>query len=118
MTEDILLFRKGHRTSMLSSLICGTWNWFIETTPQRNFKEGRIHPAQMPIRLCLRILSRTPGEPVLDPFAGSGQVCRAAKALGRSYIGIEISENVANRARQFIAGVTPRNYNQNQLELL
>jgi len=117
MTEDIILFRKGGRTPMLSSDISGTWNYFVETTPQTNFKEGRIHPAQMPIKLCLRILSRTPGEPILDPFAGSGQVCRAAKALGRSYIGIELSPIVTERARKFVAGMTPRNYNAKQMDM-
>jgi DNA modification methylase len=105
MSETILLFRKGKRTPMLSDHDAGTThNWFNVATPQSNFTDGRIHPAQMPFRLCRRILARTPGEPVLDPFAGSGQVCRAAKALGRSWVGIELVPTVAERARQFISG--------------
>lgn len=103
MSEYILLFRKGKRTPMLNSNgIATTHNWFVEATPQSNFKEGRIHPAQMPLRLCKKIISRTPGEPILDPFAGSGQVLRAAKALGRAYLGVELVPQVAERASAFI----------------
>ncbi len=105
-TEDILLFRKGKRTPMVNSLDSElqtrTFNWLVETVPQSNFKEGRIHPAQMPIKLCKKIIARTPGTPVLDPFAGSGQVLRAAKAIGRVYLGIELVPQVAERACVFV----------------
>jgi hypothetical protein len=104
MSEQILLFRKGKRTPMLNSdHISTTHNWFVEPVPQSNFNDGRIHPAQMSLRLCKKIISRSPGEPVLDPFTGSGQVLRAAKALGRPYIGIELVPQVAERARSFVA---------------
>lgn len=103
MSEDIILFRKGKRTPMLSNhSIATTHNWFVETVPQSNFKYGRIHPAQMPFKLCRKIISRTPGEPVLDPFAGSGQVLRASKALGRAFVGIELVPQVAERASAFV----------------
>ena len=106
MTEDILLFRKGKRTPMQSGLST-THNWFVETVPQSNFKEGRDHPAQWPLNLPLRILSRTPGEPVLDMFVGSGQALRAAKILGRKYIGIELVEDVAELARKRVRETQP-----------
>ena len=98
MTEDILLFRKGKRTPMLNGYST-THNWFVETTPQSNHKGGRIHPAQWPVSLCRRILSRTPGEPVLDIFCGSGSAMVAAKQLGIKYIGVDIVETVARRAK-------------------
>jgi DNA modification methylase len=116
MSEDILLFHKGRPDKMLKTESV-SYNWFIETVPQTNFKEGRIHVAQVPLGLAMHIIERTPGEPILDPFAGSGQICRAAKALGRSYIGIELSPIVAERARHFIAGETPRNYNAAQMNM-
>lgn len=103
MSEHILLFRKGKRTPMLNSNgMATTHNWFVEAVPQSNFKEGRIHPAQMSLKLCKKILSRTPGEPILDPFCGSGQVLRAAKALMRAFVGVELVPQVAEKARVFV----------------
>jgi site-specific DNA-methyltransferase (adenine-specific) len=101
-SEEVLLFRKGLRTPMLKDMIATTHNWFVEAVPQRNYRDGRIHPAQMPLRLCKKIIARTPGTPVLDPFAGSGQVLRAAKALEREYVGIELVPSVAENAREFV----------------
>ena len=106
MTENILLFRKGKRTSMQAGGSTNTFNWFVETIPQSNHRMGRHHPAQLPFSLCYKIISRTPGEPVLDPFTGSGQVLRAAKSLGRSYIGIELVSVVAARACRFVENGT------------
>lgn len=120
MTENILLFRKGKRTSMQAGgLRVTTHNWFVETSPQSNYRDGRHHPAQLPFPLCWKIISRTPGEPVLDPFAGSGQVLRAAKSLNRSYIGIELVQEVAEKARQFIDDIYfVNNQHQGMFELL
>lgn len=102
MTEHILLFRKGKRKPMLKSLDSGTFNWFIETIPQTNFKTGRVHIAQFPYGLCKKILARTPGNLVLDPFCGSGQVLRAARALGREAIGIEIGDKTIRKSYDFV----------------
>ena len=107
MTEDILLFRKGKRTRMQNGDTT-THNWFVETVPQTNFKEGRIHPAQLPVSLCMRLIDRTPGNPVMDPFMGSGSVLVAAKKLGRDYIGIDIVENVVNSAKERIEATAIR----------
>jgi site-specific DNA-methyltransferase (adenine-specific) len=97
MTEDILLFRKGKRTPMQNGNTT-THNWFVETVPQSNFTEGRIHPAQFPVSLCLRILDRTPGDLIMDPFCGSGSVLVAAKKLGRAAIGFDLIGDVTHRA--------------------
>lgn len=108
MTEWILLFRKGKRTPMVSSPIqATTHNWFTIPTPQRNFyKDQKLHVAQWPIELPMRILSRTPGDVVLDPFMGSGTTLRAAKDLGRKAIGIEIVEEYCEiAARRLAQGV-------------
>ena len=51
------------------------------------------HPAQFPIDLARdHILSwSNEGDVVLDPFAGSGTTCLAARDAGRRYVGIEIN---------------------------
>jgi site-specific DNA-methyltransferase (adenine-specific) len=69
--------------------ICGT------------FKERGGHPCQMPLALLERIIrvSSSPGDLVLDPFAGSGTTLAAAKKLGRDYLGIELSANYAQQIR-------------------
>lgn len=117
MTENILLFRKGKRIPMQAGGSTNTFNWFVETIPQSNHKMGRHHPAQLPFSLCYKIISRTPGEPILDPFAGSGQVLRAAKSLKRSYIGIELVEAVAEKARDFVNKTSLIHHNS-QLDLI
>lgn len=106
MTENILLFRKGKRTSMMNGEGT-THNWFVEAVPQSNFTDGRIHPAQMPVSLCIRLIDRTPGEIVYDPFCGSASVLVAAKKLGRKYLGIELVPEVAERARQRLDNTQP-----------
>ncbi len=55
--------------------------------------EREEHPTQKPEALMERIIkaSSNPGEVVLDPFVGSGTTCRAAKVLGRKWIGIDIN---------------------------
>ncbi len=37
---------------------------------------------------------------ILDPFAGSGTTCVAAKQLGRKYIGIEINPDYIKIAKE------------------
>jgi site-specific DNA-methyltransferase (adenine-specific) len=69
------------------------------------FKErAGFHGCQMPEQLLGRIirLSSNPGDLVLDPFAGSGTTLAVAKKLGRRWIGFEISEKYAQKARDRI----------------
>ena len=48
-------------------------------------------------------LMTTPGDLVLDPFAGSGTSLEVAKRLGRRYLGVEIDEKHAADARERLA---------------
>ena len=66
----------------------------------------KYHPTQKPLPLMLWCLSysKTTGI-ILDPFCGSGTTCVAAKMLGRNYIGIDISEEYCEIARQRIKAV-------------
>jgi DNA modification methylase len=51
------------------------------------------YPTQKPAALLERIInaSSNPGDVVLDPFCGCGTTIAAAQALGRSWIGIDIT---------------------------
>jgi site-specific DNA-methyltransferase (adenine-specific) len=52
----------------------------------------------------IRVASH-PGELVLDPFAGSGTTLAVAKRLGRRYLGIELSQEYAEKVRERLEGV-------------
>ena len=56
------------------------------------------HPHQKDWRIIQKIIKHSSKENdiILDPFAGSGQICLAAKQLKRNYIGIEIEEKWHN----------------------
>ena len=56
------------------------------------------HPAPKPLGLLKQLIKKTTkeGDIVLDPFAGSGTTCVAAKLLERHYIGIEIDSDYIN----------------------
>lgn len=71
--------------------------WYIpyETI---NSKDEKLHNDRFPLELpltCLKLSGLKQGT-VLDPFAGSGTTCLAAKQLGFNYIGIE--KNPINHA--------------------
>jgi site-specific DNA-methyltransferase (adenine-specific) len=75
------------------------------------------HPAPFPEEIPHRLISlySYPEEIVLDPFAGSGQTLKVARALGRNFIGFEnipsyvelaskrIDESLSIRSKQLIA---------------
>ncbi|SLM27395.1 DNA methylase N-4/N-6 domain protein [Desulfamplus magnetovallimortis] len=58
------------------------------------------HPAPFPLELINRIISSTNAEIILDPFMGSGTVAVSAKELNRKFIGIDISPEYCEMAKQ------------------
>ena len=62
---------------------------------------NKEHPCAKPLVVWSKLLKRCSVKDtdiILDPFAGSGTTLRAAKDLGRKYIGIEISEHYCSIA--------------------
>lgn len=51
------------------------------------------HPAPFPLALAARVIKLYTyvDDVVLDPFAGSGTTCVAAKMLGRHYVGVDVA---------------------------
>ena len=85
---------QGRRTNI--------WRYYtgknLTTKDQIAFK----HPAMFPERLAgdhIKSWSNE-GEIVLDPFMGSGTTAKVARALGRHYIGFEISAEYCDIIRQ------------------
>mgnify|MGYP003527791971 FL=1 len=75
--------------------------WFYVCS---NGETGK-HPAPFPEPLAKdHILSwSNPGDIVLDPFSGSGTTAKAAKELGRRFLGLEINEQYCEIARKRLA---------------
>jgi len=70
--------------------------WTVNPTCVKN-----NHPAVFPLQIAKdHIYSWSNNESVvIDPMCGSGTTCVAAKMLGRNYIGIDISEEYCQIAR-------------------
>lgn len=76
------------------------YNWF--NWIQDGKRVPKIHPTQKPVILLKRLIElfTDPGDVVIDPVAGSGATLRAAKELGRSSYGFEISKDFYNKAQR------------------
>jgi len=70
---------------------CPSNFWDDISVPYWSMPENTDHPTQKPEKLFAKLIlaSSDQGDTILDPFAGVGTSCVAAKKLGRSYIGIE-----------------------------
>jgi site-specific DNA-methyltransferase (adenine-specific) len=72
------------------------------------FKERKgWHGCQMPEQILGRIIRACShaGDVVLDPFTGSGTTLAVARKLERQFVGFELSEQYAERARERTARV-------------
>ena len=77
--------------------------------PHASNKERAGHPATFPLQLAKdHILSwSNPGDSVLDPFLGSGTTLLACQQLNRNGVGIEISPEYCEIARQRLTEPKP-----------
>lgn len=77
--------------------VLAKWN----IAPERKMKEFG-HPAMFPEKLAERTLKlfSFKNDIVLDPFNGLGTTTKVAKATGRKYLGIDISEEYCKKAER------------------
>jgi|GEM_PF-3211156 len=95
--EMIHIFRKGERKDQYNPQI-KSWTNGIIYTPNPT---QHAHPATFPIaipRLLISSLS-SPGDVVLDPFAGTGTTGVAALQGYRNFIGLDLSDEYLEIAR-------------------
>ncbi|MDD5193774.1 MAG: site-specific DNA-methyltransferase [Candidatus Nanoarchaeia archaeon] len=66
---------------------------------------NKSHPHQKPIDLITKIIehSSKEGDLILDPFCGSGAICKAAQLNNRKFIGIELDEKWVGMARNIVS---------------
>lgn len=131
--EPILWFQKPYRTggtiadNVLEQQV-GAWN--ESSLQEYNTQKDSIavcsniikvetdksdygrHIAQKPCRLMelLIRLVTLEGHIILDPFAGSGTTCVAAKNLNRRFIGIEIDPHYAAGAKERLNNPPPKRF--------
>ena len=79
--------------------------WYLPRSSKTDDAARIDHPATFPDALArMHIQSwSNPGDVVLDPFAGSGTTLKAAKELGRRFIGIEINPEYVEICNRRIA---------------
>jgi len=78
--------------------------WEYVVGKRKEDQDAKAHSAPFPCQLANdHIISWTnPGDLVLDPMCGSGTICKMAKILGRDFIGIDISDEYCEVAKQRI----------------
>src|ERR1700676_846627 len=109
--EYILFLRKGgeYRSapviqkalSMLTREEMKSWQRSI-WADLRGVSTREGHPAPYPVELAERLIKlfSFAGDPVLDPFVGTGTTCLAAMNAGRNSIGVEIDGEFVRLARE------------------
>jgi len=90
--------RKDAKVKELSRLTKEEWITFTKQVwtiniPNKGDEGWGFHPAIMPLEIAKRLirLFSFVGDIVLDPFLGSGTTAKAARILGRHFIGYEIN---------------------------
>jgi len=80
------------------------WEYAVGLHGSTSDKIAFIHPAVFPEKLAEEhILSWTnEGDIVFDPMCGSGTTCKMAKLHNRRYIGVDISKEYCNIAKERI----------------
>ena len=80
------------------------YDWWEINQVKNVSKKENPHPCPIPYELARRIISITTQENdlVIDPFAGSGTVIKAALDLKRRAIGYELLENYAIYAQKIV----------------
>jgi|SRR5579884_105262 len=74
------------------------------------YSGNKLHPTQKPISVLMQLIEAfsSPGDLVLDPFAGSGSTLAAARMLGRKWLGIELDAQYHALACQRLGQTVPR----------
>ena len=92
-----LIANRGFRLASKANALGDVWQ-----IPQES---KNPHPAPFPVELAQRCVDSTTASVILDPFLGSGTTVIAAEISRRDWIGIDISREYCELARQRISDV-------------
>lgn len=87
-------YKIGKELESKHAMLTSIWRF----SPERNNEHPAPFPLVLPARIIFSILNGNKGI-VLDPYAGSGTTCVAAKLLGHQYIGIDVSDDYCKMAK-------------------
>jgi site-specific DNA-methyltransferase (adenine-specific) len=108
-SEAILIFYKGdwkRKTDGTSTISAKEFMMLTKNVWQFRPETNSSHPAAFPIELpekCIKLLSYKE-DTIMDPFMGSGTTGDAAVRLGRSFVGVEMSAEYFEGAKDRIEG--------------
>ena len=88
------------------------WRGFTKTKEERDTKHPALFPQKLVEELIL-LYTKDPTETILDPFLGIGSTLRAAAAIGRLGIGIDLNPDFCEIARQRVRSIPEDNYSTN-----
>ncbi|MHC4740207.1 MAG: DNA-methyltransferase [Planctomycetota bacterium] len=115
--SDRQLVYNDRRANLRGKMPDDVWGEFPRVCG--TFKErARWHPCQMPESLLKRVIavSSNRGDCVLDPFSGSGTTASSSYMSGRHYVGIEISEEYAAKARKRLAELKKQRHSDEKFD--
>jgi site-specific DNA-methyltransferase (adenine-specific) len=92
-TKTKIVYKDEDKKEFMN-LVFGRWEYFADTKSLTKATFSMDIPTK-----AIKILTYK-NDIVLDPFAGSGTSCVAAEILDRRWLGIELSENYTNIARE------------------
>jgi DNA modification methylase len=96
--ETVFMFSKRPVYHFVREPLAGEEDiWTIPTHSKNTNKSMTAFFPEALVRRCLEV-GCVPGGRVLDPFAGTGTVLRAALASGRAAVGIELSDKLCATA--------------------
>lgn len=116
-TEQVVMSRRPDGSSKKRTITYDTdkhrtniWKYAVGLGGTTNDRFAFKHPAMFPEKLAADHIASwsNPGDLVLDPFCGSGTTCKMAKALGRRYLGFDVSAEYVRLAEQRVASVPTR----------
>lgn len=85
------------------------WRGFSKTKEERDTKHPALFPQKLVEELIL-IYTKDSNETILDPFLGIGSTLRAAAAVGRHGIGVDLNPEFCEIARNRISNMASEEY--------
>ncbi len=77
------------------------WRDISKNSEERKLKHPAMFPQQLAEKL-IQIYTKDPGEVILDPFLGIGSTLKAACALGKKGVGIDLNKDYCGIAKDRI----------------